>query len=64
MAFQKRLCRLGRKRRHKTVVRVLQVHRQIVRLLFHAGNHHRRFAEVHLSFARRMRQRNEHLPAA
>jgi len=40
-----------------------QVHGQVVRLQFYASNHHQRFAEVRLCFARRMRQRNEHLPA-
>ena len=63
VTFKKCLCRLGRKRRHKTVVRVRQVHRQVVCLLFNSGNHHQRFAEVRPRFARRMRQRNEHLPA-
>jgi hypothetical protein len=33
-----------------------QVHRQVVRLLFHAGNHHQRFTKVRLCFARRMRR--------
>src|ERR1019366_4430302 len=63
MAFQKSFSGLGRKRGYEAIVGMGQVHRQVVRLLFHAGNHHQRFAEVRLCFARRMRQRNEHLPA-
>ncbi len=63
MTFEERLCGLGRERHYKAVVRVRQIHRQVVRLLLHSGDHHQRFAEVRLCFARRMRQRNEHLPA-
>ena len=62
MAFQKRLRRLGRKRDHEAVVRVRQVHRQIVRLALHAADHRLRLAEVRLRLPCRMRQRNEHLP--
>ena len=64
MAFQESFGGLGRKRHHEAIVRVRQVHRQVVRLLLHAGNHHQRFAEVRLRFARRMGQRHEHLPGA
>ncbi len=64
MTFEERLCGLGRERHYKAVVRVRQIHRQVVRLLLHSGNHHQRFAEVHLRFARRMGQRHKHLPAA
>jgi len=39
-----------------------QIHGQVMRLLLHSGNHHQRFAEVHLRFTRRMGQGNEHLP--
>ncbi len=63
MTFQERFGRLSWKRRHEAVVRVGQVHRQVVRLLFHAGDHHQSFAEIRLRLARTMRQRNEHLPA-
>ncbi len=63
MPFQESFCRLGWKCRHEAVVRVRQVHSQVVRLPLHAGDHHQRLAEVRLRFARRMRQRNEHLPA-
>src|SRR5665213_3971336 len=55
MSFEKRLRGLGRKRHHEAIVRVGQVHRQVVRLLLHAGDHHQRFAKVRLRLARRMR---------
>lgn len=64
MSFDERLSRLGRKRRHETVLRVRQANRQVVRLLLHAGDRYQRFAKVRLRFARRMRQKNEHLPTA
>jgi hypothetical protein len=56
MAFQESFRCLGRKRHHETIVRVWQVHRQVVCLLLHSGNHHQRFAEVRLRLARRMCQ--------
>jgi hypothetical protein len=64
MAFEERLGGLGRERRHEAVVRVGQIHRQVVRLLFHSGDHDQRFTEVRLRLTRRMLQRHEHLPAA
>jgi hypothetical protein len=45
-------------------VRMLEVHRQVVRLLLHTRNHHRRLAEVRLRLARRVRQGHKHLPVA
>ena len=63
MTFQEGFGRLGRKRRHEAVIRVGQVHHQVVRLPLHAGNHYQGLAEVHLRLARGMRQRNEHLPS-
>ena len=55
---------LGRERRHEAVVRVGKIEDQVVRLLFHTGDHDQSFAEVRLRLARCMRQRHEHLPAA
>ena len=63
MTFQEGFSRLGRKRHHEAVIRVGQVHHQVVRLPLHAGNHHHGFAEVHLRFARCVDQRHEHLPS-
>ena len=57
MAFEKRLRRLGRKRRHKTVVRVRRVHRQIVRLALYAADHNYGFAEVNLVSPKQLSQR-------
>jgi hypothetical protein len=54
VAFQKRLGGLGRKRRHETIVGMGQIHRQVMRLLFDAGNHNQRFAKIHLRLARCM----------
>lgn len=62
MAFQECFSHLRRKRHHKTLIRVRQVHRQKVLLLLHSGHHHQRLAEVRPRLARRMRQRDEHLP--
>ena len=64
MAFDEGFCGLGGKRHDKAIVRMRQVHRQVVRLLLNAGDHHHRFAEVRLRLARRMRQRHEHLLTA
>ena len=64
MAFQKGFCCLGRKCRHEAVVGLRKVHRQVVCLLFHAGDHHQHFAEIHLRLTGRMHQRYEHLLAA
>jgi hypothetical protein len=64
MAVQEGFGRLGRKCRHKAIIGVRQVHRKVVRLLLHTGNHHQRFAEVGLRLTRGMGQRNKHLPAA
>ena len=55
MAFQERLGRLGWKRHDEAIVRMRQVHRQIVRLLLNAGDHNHGFAEVRLCLTRRMR---------
>ena len=62
VAFEKSFGRLRRKRRHETVVGVGQVHRQVVRLPLHSGDHHQRLAEVCLRFPRSMHQWHEHLP--
>src|ERR1017187_9711075 len=64
MAFQKGLCRFGRKRHDETIIRMGQVHRQIVRLLLNASDHDHGFAEVRLRLARWMRQRHKHLLTA
>ena len=55
MAFEEGLGRLGWKRHDETIIRMRQVHRQIVRLPLNAGDHHHRFAEVRLRLPRRMR---------
>ena len=56
-----RLRRLGRKRLHERVVAVRQIHDQVVRLAFEAGDDHQRFTEVGLGVARRVHERHEHL---
>ncbi len=48
----------------EAVVRVRQVHRQVVRLPFHSGNDLQCFAEVRLRLPCRIQQRHEPLPAA
>ena len=58
VAFEERLSGLGRKCHHEAIVRVWQVHRQVMRLLLHACHYHQRFAEVCLRLARRVRQGN------
>ena len=63
VAFQECFCRLRRKRHDETVIRVRQVHRQVVGLPLFATDDHQRLAEVGLRRPRRMRQRNEHLAA-
>ena len=64
VSFQKRFRRPGWKSHHEAVVRVRQVHGQIVRLALHPGDLHQAFAKVRLRIPRRMRQRHEHLPLA
>ena len=64
MTFEERFRRLGRKGHHEAVIGLRQVHHQIVRLTFHTGDPHHRFAEVGLRFARCVRQGNEHLAGA
>jgi hypothetical protein len=61
MAFEEGLRGLSRKRHHKAIIRMRQVHRQIVRLLLNASDRNHGFAEVRLRLARRMHQRHEHL---
>ena len=63
MTIQEGFGRLGWERCHEAVIRVGQVHYQVVRLPLHAGNHDQGFAEVHLRFARCVDQRHEHLPS-
>jgi hypothetical protein len=63
MAFQEGFRGLGRERHYEAVVRVRQIHGQIVRPLFHSRNHDQCFAEIHLRLAGRMCQRHEYLSA-
>ena len=64
MSFEEGLGGLRRKGLHKAVVRMRQIEDHVVRLALDAGDYHHRFAEVGLRLARRMGQRDEHLPAA
>jgi hypothetical protein len=47
--------------RMRRSVRMRQVYRQIVSPMLNPSDHDKGFAEVRLCFARRMRQRHEHL---
>ena len=47
---------------HEATVAVGQIQDQVVGLLLHPADDHQRFAEVALRMARRMEQRDEHLP--
>jgi hypothetical protein len=64
VAFEKSLCRLGRKSSHEAIAGVGQIEGHEMRLALHAGNRHLCFAEVRLPFARRVAQRHEHLLTA
>ena len=64
MAFEESLRGLGWKGRHEAVVRMRQVHRQVVRVALDAGPDRLRLAEFRPRFARRMAQRHNHLLAA
>jgi hypothetical protein len=61
MAFQKGLRGLGRKRHSEAIIRMRQVHGQIVRLLLYTSDHDQGFAKVRLRLTWRMRQWHEHL---
>jgi len=64
VTLEEGFCRLRRKGLYEAVVGVRQIEGHEMRLALHAGNHHHRFAEVRLRFARSVAQRHEHLLAA
>jgi hypothetical protein len=64
MTFKEGPCRLRWKCADEAVVRMREVHREIVRLALPAADDGQRLTEVRLRLPGRMHQRDEHLPAA